>query len=93
MKSLLKKLFLSVLLQCLFVFSYLQIMLLYKFYVWKIDWWIIWVVFLLLNILIQRIVYKIYIKKPLENEKYKDVYMWVNGLFIVLEAGLLLMAI
>lgn len=68
-------------------------MLLYKFYVWKIDWWIIWVVFLLLNILIQRIVYKIYIKKPLENEKYKDVYMWVNGLFIVLEAGLLLMAI
>ncbi|MBO4996474.1 MAG: hypothetical protein J6D02_00560 [Lachnospira sp.] len=93
MKRLVKKLFLSVLLQCLFVFSYLQIMLLYKFYVWKIDWWIIWVVFLLLNILIQRIVYKIYKKKPLENEKYKDAYMWVNGLFIVLEAGLLLMAI
>lgn len=93
MKGLLKKLFLSVLLQCLFVFSYLQIMLLYKFYVWKIDWWIIWVVFLLFNILIQRIVYKIYKKKPLENEKYKNVYMWVNGLFIVLEAGLLLIAI
>lgn len=68
-------------------------MLLYKFYVWKIDWWIIWVVFLLFNILIQRIVYKIYKKKPLENEKYKNVYMWVNGLFIVLEAGLLLIAI
>ena len=93
MKGVLKKLFLSVLLQCLFVFSYLQIMLLYKFYVWKIDWWIIWVVFLLFNILIQRIVYKIYKKKPLENEKYKNVYMWVNGLFIVLEAGLLLIAI
>ena len=42
-----------------------------------------------LNILIQFTVYKIYKKKPLENEKHKDIYMWVNGLFIVFEVWLL----
>ena len=90
MKNLLKKLFLSVLLQCLFVFSYLQIMLMYKFYVWKINAWILWIIFVVLNIIIQVIVYKIYKKMPLENEKHKDIYMWVNGLFIVFEVWLLI---
>ena len=93
MKSLLKKLFLSVLLQCIYVFSSLQTMMMYKFYMWKIDWWIIWIFFLGLNILVQRIVYKIYKNKPLESEMHKDIYMWVNGAFIVFETWLLLIAI
>lgn len=89
MKSLLKKLLLSILLQCIFIFSYIQITLMYNFYVWKIDGGLLWLIFVLLNILTQVIIYRIYKKKPLENEKYKDIYMWVNGLFIVFEVWLL----
>lgn len=62
----------------------------YKFYVWKINAWILWIIFVVLNIIIQVIVYKIYKKMPLENEKHKDIYMWVNGLFIVFEVWLLI---
>lgn len=89
MKNLLKKILLSVLLQCMFVFCYLLAVLMYSFYVWEINEWIFRMISWGLNILIQFTVYKIYKKKPLENEKHKDIYMWVNGLFIVFEVWLL----
>lgn len=89
MRNLLKKLFLSVLLQCMFVFCYLQAVLMNKFYMW-INPWILWLFFVILNILVQRIVYKIYKNKPLENEKHKNIYLWINGLFIIFEVRLLI---
>lgn len=57
---------------------------------WKIEWWMLWIIFLIFNIFVQIIVYKIYKNKPLENEKYKDIYMGINGLFIVFEVFLIL---
>lgn len=93
MKHLIKKLFLSVLLQCIYVFGYIQIALMYKFYVWQINEWILWLIFVILYVLVQIIVYKIYKNKPLKKETHKDIYMWVNGAFIVLETWLLLISI
>lgn len=92
MKKLLKKLLLSVLLQCIYIFCFLQVALMYRFYVidWEIDWWILGVIFLVFNIFIQRLIYKIYKTNPLENEKYNDIYMGVNGIFIVFEVYLFL---
>lgn len=88
MKHLIKKLFLSVLLQCIYIFCYIQVLLLYSFYVWDINGWVIWLILVIVNILVETIIYKIYKNKPLENEKHRDIYMWVNGLFIIFEVSL-----
>lgn len=78
------------LIHCTYIFCYIQIAVIAQYSMKCIvDWWIQWVILLLINIFIQGIVYKIYKKSPLENEKYKNIYMWVNGLFIILEVCLL----
>ena len=56
---------------------------------WKIDWWISWLVSFLLCLLVQGIIYK---TKPLDNEKHKDIYMGVNGVFIVIDIFMLFVA-
>ncbi|MBO4996470.1 MAG: hypothetical protein J6D02_00540 [Lachnospira sp.] len=91
MKNLLKKILLSVLLQCIWIYCYILFAMVDEYNMsWKIEWWILWIIFLIFNILIQAIVYKIYKKKPLENERYKNIYMGINGLFIVFEIFLIL---
>lgn len=59
---------------------------------WKVDWWVTWLLSFLICLIVQGIIYKIYKCKPLENEKHKDIYMGVNGVFIVIDVFLLFVA-
>ena len=87
MKKLIKKLILSVLLQCILICCSLGFLLLVKesgFY----DWLIIVILFTMF-LITQALVYKVYKKPPLESDTFKGIYLLINGIFIVLETDFL----
>lgn len=50
------------------------------------HYYIIVIVITLTMALVEWAVYKIYVTKPLEKEKHKNIYMGINGFFIVIVA-------
>lgn len=95
MRLFIKNLILSVLLQCAFIFGYLYIAVLIQYSSGLIynAWLIELLVLFMICLFIQWIVYKLYKGNPLEKEKYKDIYMGVNGVFIVIDVYLFLSAL
>ena len=81
MKRLIAKLVLSVLLQCVAIYCYIFLIVEFQ------DYYLVAkIASLFLILFIQGLVYKIYKTKPMEREIYKNIYMVINGLFIVFEA-------
>lgn len=83
MKKLIKKLILSVFLQCAVINCYIFLIVQFQ------DYYLIAkAISLVLILLVQYFVYKLYKIKPMEKQAYNDIYMVINGLFIVVEAFL-----
>lgn len=88
MKKLIAKLVLSVLLQCVVVYGYIFLIVEFQDYYLLAK-----IVSLFLILFVQGLVYKIYKTKPMERDIHKDIYIVVNGLFIVFEAFLFSVAL
>lgn len=83
MKKLLKKLILSAFLQCSVIYCYIFLIVQFQ------DYYLIAkAISLVLILLVQYFVYKLYKIKPMKKQVYNNIYILINGLFVVMEAFL-----